>query len=201
MKPKILVIIGIVILMSSCNITRPMLNYSGGNYHSVSDDIIINNSAQETVEKLANTLDAKKKILIVQIVNDPNNDFLADRIFEELYKRGFVVALAKNTELKDMNTEMFDEFLMFYPTVFGTETANTEPTFWPKMFASIPIIGWIFGQQVMAKNTYIDRVAGVSLHCRLVEAETGEIKWIKDFTGQSKIRLKGGKFYEIVFPE
>lgn len=201
MKTKILLIIGFAILLTSCNSTRPMLNYSGGNYHSVSDDIIINNSAQETVTKLANTLDPDKKYLIVQVVNDPTNDFLADRIFEELYKRGFVVGLAKNTELKEMKTDMFDKFLMFYPTVYGTETASTEPTFWPKAFASIPIIGWIFGEQVIAKNTYIDRVAGVSLHCRLVNSETGEIEWIKDFTGQNKIRLKGGKFHEIIFPE
>ena len=188
------------IIFSSCSVTRPRLSYSGSNYNSVSDDIIIYNSTQEAVSKLTNTLSQTDKILLVQVVDNDKNDFLADRIFEELYKRGYIVALAKSEELKTMETDNFDKFLMFYPTVYGTETAQTEPTFWPKAVASIPIIGWIIGQNVIAKYTYTDRQAGVSIHCRLVNAETGEVEWIKDFTGQDKIRLEGGKGHEIIFP-
>ncbi|MFC2100638.1 hypothetical protein ACFLRZ_02290 [Bacteroidota bacterium] len=200
MKSRILFLIIITILASSCSVTRPRLSYSGSNYNSVSDDIIIYNSIQEAVIKLTNTLNPNDKILLVQVVNNDKNDFLADRIFEELYKRAYIVALAKSEELKTMNTDNFDKFLMFYPTVNGTETTETNPTFWPKMVATIPVFGWIFGHSILAMYTYVDRQAGVSIHCRLVAAETGDIEWIKDFTGQDKIRLKGGKFYEIIFP-
>jgi len=200
MKSKLLLLIVAVALLSSCSVTKPRLSYSGGNYNSVSDDIIIYNSTQEAVSKLTNTLRQTDKILLVQVVANDKNDFLADRIFEELYKRGYIVALAKSEELKTMETDNFDKFLMFYPTVYGTETAETNPTFWPKMVASIPILGWIIGQNVLAAYTYVDRQAGVSIHCRLVSAETGEVEWIKDFTGQDKIRLEGGSGHEIIFP-
>ena len=197
---KIWIYFGIIIFLSSCSATKPRLSYSGGNYHSVSDDIIIFNSTQEAVLKLGNALSPSDKILIVQVVNDPINDLIGDRIFEELYKRGFIVGVAKNSELKEMNTEMFDKFLMFYPTVHGTETSETRPTFWPKFVAAIPIIGWIIGKNVIASYTYDDRNAAINLHCRLVKEETGEIEWIKNFTGQDRIRIKGGEFHEIIFP-
>jgi hypothetical protein len=201
MKTRIILLLfTAAIIFSSCSVTRPRLSYSGSNYNSVSDDIIIYNSTQEAVSKLTNTLSQTDKILLVQVVANDKNDFLADRIFEELYKRGYIVALAKSEELKTMQTDNFDKFLMFYPTVYGTETSQTEPTFWPKAVATIPIIGWIIGQNVIAKYTYTDRQAGVSIHCRLVNAETGEVEWIKDFTGQDKIRLEGGKGHEIIFP-
>jgi PBP1b-binding outer membrane lipoprotein LpoB len=189
------------IILTSCSVTQPRLNYSGGNYNSVSDDIIINNSTQEAVIKLTNSIDPNDKILLVQVVNDPKNDLLADRIFEELYKRGYIVALAKNEELKTMDTDHFDKFLMFYPTVYGTESAETSPTFWPKALIYVPIVGWIIGPRVISAYSYVDRQAGVSIHCRMVNAETGEIEWIKDFSGQDKVRLEGGSFHEILFPQ
>jgi hypothetical protein len=200
MKLKSLIFVLTAAFLCSCSVTRPRLSYSGSNYNSVSDDIIIYNSTQEAVSKLTNTLSPTDKILLVQVVDNDKNDFLADRIFEELYKRGYLVGLAKSDELKTMNTDNFDKFLMFYPTVYGTETAETNPTFWPKMVASTPILGWIIGQNVLAAYTYVDRQAGVSIHCRLVSAVTGEVEWIKDFTGQDKIRLEGGKGHEILFP-
>jgi hypothetical protein len=200
MESKFVLFFVVAALFCSCSMTRPKLSYSGSNYNSVSDDIIIYNSTQEAVNKLTNTLRQTDKILLVQVVDNDKNDFLSDRIFEELYKREYVVALAKNEELKTMETDSFDKFLMFYPTVYGTETAETNPTFWPKMIASIPIIGWIIGQNILAAYTYVDRQAGVSIHCRLVNAETGKVEWIKDFTGQDKIRLEGGKWHEIIFP-
>ena len=101
-------------------------------------------------------------------VNDPNNDLIGDRIFEELSKHGFIVGLSKNSELKEMKTEMFDKFLMFYPTVHGAETAETRPAFQPKLVSAIPIIGWIIGKNVIASYTYDDRQAAINLHCRLV---------------------------------
>ena len=97
-------------------------------------------------------------------------------------------------------SDNFDKFLMFYPTVYGTETAETNPTLWPKLFASIPVIGWVFGQNILAAYTYVDRQAGVSIHCRLVDVNTGDIDWIRSFTGQDKIRLEGGRAHEIIFP-
>ena len=197
---KIWIYFGIVLILSSCSTTRPRLSYSGGNYHSVSDDIIIYNSTQESISKLANTLNASDKILLVQVVGNPDNELIGDMIFEELFKRGFVVGLSKNDELKEMNTEMFDKFLMFYPTVHGTETSETRPTFWPKFVAFIPVIGWIIGKNVLASYTYDDRQAAINLHCRLVNEKTGEIEWIKNFSGQDRIRIKGGEFHEIVFP-
>jgi len=197
---QILIYFGIIIFLCGCSATKPRLSYSGGNYHSVSDDIIIYNSTQEAVSKLANALDMSQKILIVQVVNDPINDLIGDRIFEELYKRGFIVGVSKNSELKEMDTKMFDKFLMFYPSVHGTETAETRPTFWPKFVAFIPIIGWAIGKNVLASYTYDDRQAAINLHCRLVDETTGEIEWIKNFTGQDKIRIIGGEFHEIVFP-
>ena len=80
---------------------------------------------------------------------------------------------------------------MFYPTVHGTETAETRPTFWPKLFAWIPIVGWIWGKNVKAKYTYDDRQAAINLHCRLVNEKSSEIEWIKNFTGEDKIRING----------
>jgi hypothetical protein len=200
MKNTILIYLVICLFLSSCSVTRPRLSYSGSNYNSVSDDIIIYNSTQEAVIKLANTLNGNDKLLLVQVVSNDKNDLLADRIFEELYKRGFIVALAKSEELKNMQVDNFNKFLMFYPTVYGTETSETNPTFWPKMVASIPIIGWIIGKNVLAGYTYVDRQAGVSIHCRMVNADSGEVELIKDFTGQDKIRLEGGTGHEIIFP-
>ena len=200
MKTKTIILSIMLLWISSCSVTKPKLSFSGGNYNSVSDDIIIFNSTQESIVKLSNTLDQHLKYLIVQVVNNDKNDLLADRIFEELFKRGFIVGSAKSEELKTMNTDNFDKFLMFYPSVYGTETAETNPTFWPKFVAFIPVIGWIIGQNVLAAYTWVDRQSGVSLHCRLVNAKTGEVDWIKDFTGQDKIRLEGGKPHEIIFP-
>lgn len=200
MKLKLLILLIITTLLASCSVTRPRLSYSGSNYNSVSDDIIIYNSTQEAVSKLSNSLNVADKMLLVQVVDNDLNDFLADRIYEELYKRGYTVALVKSNEIKSMNIDIFDKFLMFYPIVYGTESAETSPTFWPKMVATTPIVGWIIGQNVLAKYTYVDRQAGVSIHCRLVDAITGEIEWIDDFTGQDKIRLEGGSGHDIIFP-
>jgi len=193
-------IVFIAAIASSCSITRPRLSYSGSQYNSVSDDILLYNSTQQAVAKLGIKLEKGKKLLLVQIVDNDINDFLADRVYEELYKRGFIVALTKSEDLKEKNTDIFDSFLMFYPTVYGTESAETEPTFYPKMVAAIPIVGWLIGRQVLAGYTYVDRQAGVSIHARLVDAKTGQILWIEEFTGQDKIRLEGGTAGEILFP-
>ena len=114
MKNLMFLFLIITILVTSCSTTQPRLSYSGSNYNSVSDDIIIYNSTKEAVGKLANTLNPNHKILIIQVVNNDKNDFLADRIYEELYERGFTAATAKNEDLKTMNTNMFNKFLMFY---------------------------------------------------------------------------------------
>ena len=58
---------------------------------------------------------SNEKHFLVQVVDDANNDFLADRIYEELVKRGFIAGRAKNSELKSVNTDAFDKFIMFYP--------------------------------------------------------------------------------------
>jgi hypothetical protein len=200
MSVRIISFFILYLLITSCSVTKPRLSYSGGNYNSVSDDIIIYSSTKEAVSKLANTLNTIDRILLVQVVDNDKSDLLADQIFEELYKRGYNVGVAKNEELKSLETENFNKFLMFYPTIYGTETTETNPTFWPKLVASIPILGWIIGQNVIAAHTYVDRQAGVSIHCRLVDVDTGTIDWIKDFTGQDKIRLEGGTTHEILFP-
>jgi len=165
----------------SCASTKPALNHSGGNYHSVSDDIIINNSLTESIGKIANNLNPQKKVLVVQVVDDAQNDYIADRIFEELYKRGFVVGKTKN--LKNAKIGNFDKFLVFYPTVYGTEHAETRPRGLAKYLPFA--LGYVLFY-------HDDRQAGVSIHCRLVDGASGRIDWIKDFTGQSKVRLKSG---------
>jgi hypothetical protein len=186
----------IVLLLSSCSTTSPQLQFTGGNYNSVSDDIIIYSAVKEAVSKIANSIDPKERYLLVQVIDDPNNDFIADRIFEELYKRGYVVGKAKNDELATMNTDNFTKYLMFYPTVYGTEHAATRPSIYGKALGMIPYVGWV----IMQELTYDDRVAGASIHCRLVDGQTGEIEWIKNFTGLAKIRLSGG-LENIVFPD
>ena len=188
-----------ILLFDGCATTKPRLSYTGGNYHSVSDDILIYNSVQEAISKLVNTLNSNEKHFLVQVVDDANNDFLADRIYEELVKRGFIAGRAKNSELKSVNTDAFDKFIMFYPIVYGTEHAETIPTIWASWPIFIPIAGPFLAMASVASNTYDDRQAGVSLHCRLVDAHSGEIVWIKNFTGQQKIRLRGG-LQKIIFP-
>jgi hypothetical protein len=196
---SIILIITTAIIACSCSITQPRLSYSGGNYNSVSDDIIIYNALQESISKISNALNADDRILLIRVVNNDKNDYIADRIFEELYKSGYVVAVTNNDELKTTSIEAFDKFLMFYPTVYGTETSVTEPTLYPKLFAAVPIIGWIAGPSVLSSYSYIDRQAGVVIHCRLVDAQSGEIVWIKDFSGQDKIKLDRNTIHEI-FP-
>jgi len=189
-----------IFLFFGCATTKPRLSYTGGNYHSVSDDILIYNSVQEAISKLVNNLNSNDKHFLVQVVDDANNDFLADRIYEELVKRGFIVGRAKNSELKSINTDAFDRFIIFYPIVYGTEHAETRPTIWASWPAIIPIIGPFIAVTSAASYTYDDRQAGVSLHCRLVDAHSGEIVWVKNFTGQEKIRLRGG-LRTIIFPD
>jgi PBP1b-binding outer membrane lipoprotein LpoB len=201
MKNRILYYFFLVIFLAGCSVTKPKLNYSGGTYNSVSDDIIIYNSTQEAIEKLVANLNKEERILLIQIVDSKTSDLMADRIYEEFYKSGYIVGVAMNNDLESIETSKFDKFMMFYPTIYGTETAKTEPTFWPKFFASMPVIGWLFGSNILAAYSYVDRQAGVSIHCRLVDAKTGEIEWIRNFTGQDKIRLEGGKGHDIIFPK
>ena len=126
MRLRSIFLIVFLFILSGCSITRPKLSYSGSNYNSVSDDILIYNSTQEAVTKLANTLNQNDKILLIQVVNNDKNDFLSDRLFEELNKRGYIVALAKGEELKTMETDSFDKFLMFYPTVYGGKIGQND---------------------------------------------------------------------------
>lgn len=76
---SILLLISVVIF-SSCSTTRPRLSYSGSQYNSVSDDIIIYNSSQEAIMKLASNLNKRDKILLVKVVNNDINDFEGTKI-------------------------------------------------------------------------------------------------------------------------
>lgn len=188
----------VLLLFTACSVTKPKL--VTGKYSNVSDDIVIYNSIQKAVEKLSLELDSTKKILLVQMVNDGKNDYLADRIYENLYLNGYSVKLTKNPgSIK--NTGKYDNLLKFYPTVFGTETAQTKPTLWPYMAASIPVIGWLSSKKILSVYSYIDRYAAVSIHCRLVDAKTKKIVWIKNFSGNDIIRLEKDEFHKIKFPK
>ena len=198
-KSVILILItGLII--SGCSHTTPKLAYTGNTYNSVSDDIIIYSATREAIEKIANTLDPAERILLVQVIDNSNNEFITDRLYEELYNRGYFVGKTSNEELKSFDTSKFTKFLIYYPTVYGVEHASTKPSILVTTFAIfVPIIGWTVGPVLIAKYTYEDRQAGVSIHGRLVDAATGDIDWIKNFNGQAKIRLEGG-LKSILFP-
>lgn len=187
----------IALIFSSCSVTTPELSYSGGNYNSISDDMILKKSTDNAVQQIANSVNRGDKILIVQVVDDPISDMLADKIFERLSVNNVIVGRTTNEDLKEMNTEMFDKFLMFYPEIYGTETAQTKPSSITKAISFIPVIGQIVGPYAIKANTYTDRQAGVNIHCRLADRKTGKIDWIRSFSGQSKIRLQGGLKQEL----
>lgn len=193
-------LVTMLIILASCTITRPRLMDSGSYYHSVSDDIIIYTSATQAITEMGNALDPKLKYVLVQVLNNDLNDYLGDRIFEDLFARGYTVALTTKSDLEKSGLDSFDKYLLFYPTVYGTETAATTPTFWTNMVGFIPIVGWIAGPIAIARRTYDDRQAGVCLHARLVDVKSGNVDWIKDFAGQDRIRVQGGNLNDFVFP-
>lgn len=189
-----------VLLIASCNVTTPMLGLSGGNYNSITDDILLFNSSNEVVEELANAVNTNK-VLVVQTVEAPSSDMLAEKIFETLSRRGKVVGLAKRAELSTMNIEVFDKILFFYPTVFGIETAATRPSGITKLVTYIPVIGQAIAPSVLEANTYDTRLGAVSLHARLVDTKTGQIEWMRVFQGQNQKKITSGSVLDIILPK
>jgi hypothetical protein len=205
MKKFTILISGILIVLSSCTVTNPKLQYSGGNYNSISDDIILTDASNEAVKKLTKEIDRSEKVLLVQVVDSRQSDLLADKIYEQLSVKGLIVGRTTNDDLKEMNTDMFDKFLMFYPEVYGTQTAQTKPTAITKGAAFalnlVPVAGQFLSRSLLKNYNYQDRHAGVSIHCRLVDRKSGKIEWINNFTGQNKIRLKGGLKKSLGLPQ
>lgn len=189
-----------VFFITGCNVTTPMLGLSGGNYNSITDDILLFNSSNEVVEELANAVNTNK-VLVVQTVEAPSSDMLAEKIFETLSRRGKVVGLAKRAELSTMNIEVFDKILFFYPTVFGIETAATRPSGITKLVTYIPIIGQALAPSVLEANTYDTRLGAVSLHARLVDSKTGQIEWMRVFQGQNQKKITSGSVLDIILPK
>ena len=189
--------IALVLFLCSCSVTSPRFSYSGDSYSSISDDIIMEQSKLEVITKLTDKLNAKDKILLVQVADGNVNNIIADQLYETLYRNNYFVTLVSKLDLKNFDLNPYNKTLMFYPIILGTEAAETTPSFWTMIVGSIPFIG----KAVINKHTYIDRLAAISLHCRLIDNQSGEIDWIEDFTGQAKVRIHSGKMYDIVFPE
>jgi hypothetical protein len=192
----LLTIVIVLFSLCGCSKTMPLLAYSGGQYNSVSDDIIIHNSMNKAIEKLVAEINPNQKIALVQVVNNSVNDLVADRIYEELYKKRFIVAKLKQEEIKKVSSDLFTHYLMVYPSVCGTEHSLTKPTVIAQMailgLSIVPVVGWIMAPSIEQSMTHNDRYSAVSLHARLVDAKSGKILWIKDFSGSDEIRLEGG---------
>lgn len=201
-KKRLFLISGIIVtalFVNSCSVTTPTLNHPGGNYNSITDDALLFHSSNQVIEELANAINTKK-ILVVQTVNDPHCDMLAEKIFENLSRRGLVVGLTKRSELSTMNIDSFDKILFFYPTVFGIETASTRPSAIVKIVLLIPVVGQIIGPSLIKKNTYETRHGAISLHARLVDAKTGQIEWMRVFQGTDKKRITPSSLLELYLP-
>ena len=189
------------VFFTGCSVTKPRLADSGGSYNSISDDMILASSVNASVKSMAAKLDKSKKIIVVQVVDNDINDYLADRIYEELLLNNFVAGKTTQDDLKTMKTDIFDQFLVFYPVIYGTETAVTRPTLITKAVANaLNIFGGV-GRHIIANYDYVERQAGVAIHGRLVNAKTGSIVWVEDFLEQDKIRLEGGLLEGITVPE
>lgn len=181
------------VLISSCSITKPRLSYSGTTYNSVSDDMLLAKSSNAAIKRLVDNITPGKKLLVIQVVDNDINDYLCDRIYEELMLRKFIAAKANQNDLKTMNTEIFDEFLIVYPVVYGTETALTQPSMIAKGVAyGLSLVSFGLGSLLLENYNYVERQSGVALHARLVDAKTGNIKWVEDFLEMDKLRLEGG---------
>lgn len=191
--------IALLILLSSCNVTKPSLGLSGGNYNSITDDMILFNSSNMVIAELAKNISANK-ILVVQTVNSPSSDMLAEKIYETLFQKGKEVELTKRSDLKSIQTESFDKILFFYPTVYGIETAETRPSNLTKFIGVIPLIGQIIGSAAVKANTYDSRMGAVSLSVRLVDSKTGKIDWIKVFNGKDSKKITGDSIFDITLP-
>lgn len=189
----------IVIFLTSCSVTTPQLGYSGANYNSITDDILLFHSSNQVIEELANAINTNK-VLVVQTVNDPHCDMLAEKIFENLSRRGAVVGLAKRSELSTMNIDAFEKILFFYPTVYGIETASTRPSSITKLVTMIPVVGQIIGPPLLKNNTYDTRLGAISLHARLVDAKTGQIEWMRIYQGKDQKRITPDSVLEVYLP-
>ncbi len=162
--------------LTACSITNPVLNHSGGNYRSITDDKLLNESLSMAIEEISINLNLNKKFLIVQTIKNPTNEYIADRLFEKLYNDGYTVGKSDFSPSNSNNT--FDKFLIFYPTVYGVENYQTRPT----LLGAMTII-------FTPLFFHSDRKASVVIHCRLVDKKTMAIEWIKDFSGNSSMRL------------
>lgn len=196
---KLIAFILIVICFSSCKVTTPMLSYSGANYNSITDDILLYNCSGQVIHELSLAV-TSQKVLVVQTVNSPSSDMLAEKIYETLSSQGKMVGLAKRSDLSTINVEMFDKILFFYPTIYGIETAATRPSKTAEMVYFIPVIGQFVGPSVMKANTYDTRLGAVSLHARLVDSKTGKIEWMKVFQGRDQKKISGGNILDILLP-
>lgn len=188
----------ICLFYSSCSVTTPMLGLSGSNYNSITDDILLYNSSNSVIDALINDV-TENKILIVQTVNAPNSDMLAEKIYEKLSQKGKVVGITKRNELSTIKVEFFDKLLFFYPTVYGIETAATRPSGITKATAFIPIVGQIITPVVVKANTYDTRLGAISLHVRLVDSKTGKIEWMRVFRGTDKKKITDDNVLDIPF--
>jgi hypothetical protein len=194
---SVFIVIGF--LLTNCSVTTPMLGLSGGNYNSITDDILLYNSSNSVIEELVNAV-KYDNVLVVQTINDANSDMLAEKIFETLSRKGKSVGLAKRSELSSINVEVFDKLLFFYPTVFGIETAATRPTSVTYLVGMIPVIGQIVGPPMIEANTYDTRLGAISLHARLVDSKTGQIEWMNVFQGKDRKKITSKSILDIVLP-
>lgn len=197
----IFILTGLTVFSLGCSVTTPRLSYSGGNYNSVTDDLVIYEAGSRAISQIVTVMAPfkEKNILLVQVVNNAQNDYLADRIFEELQKNLFKVGTIKGADLTSTKTDRFDYFLMFYPVVYGTETRETRPSGITRASVALPFL-IPFSGQILAAYTFDERQAGVYIHCRLTDAKTGEVKFIQNLSGQSSKRIQGG-LQEIIFPK
>ena len=187
-----------LLCLTRCSVTTPMLGVSGSNYNSITDDLLLYNSSNGVIDELITNVTANK-ILVVQTVNAPNSDMLAEKIYESLNSKGKIVGIAKRSELSTINIEMFDKLLFFYPTVYGIETAATRPSGFTKLVSFIPLVGQIVGPMAIKANTYDSRLSAVSLHVRLVDSKTGKIEWMKVFQGKDKKKITDDNVFDLPF--
>jgi hypothetical protein len=196
---QILGLICLSFVISSCNVTKPVLGLSGGNYNSITDDMLLFNSSNAVIDELAGAVTGNN-ILIVQVVSAPNSDLLAEKIFEKLTQMGKTVGLAKRSEIGTMKTDQYEKLLFFYPTVYGIETAETRPSGLTKATMFIPLIGQVVGPSIIKMNTYDSRMSGVSIQARLVDSKTGKVEFMKVFNGKNNKKITGDSIFDITLP-
>jgi hypothetical protein len=190
----------ITVMIVSCSVTKPRLSDSGGNYNSISDDMLLAKSSTIAIKSLVAKLEKDKKVLIVQVVDNDINDYLVDRVYEEARLTGIVAGKTNQQDLKTIETKMFDHFLMVYPIIYGTETAVTKPSALTKAVGAITSAFFGLGQYLMMNYEYLERQSGIVLHGRLVDAKDGQILWVEDFLQVDKMKLKGGLLDNVSIP-